>query len=164
RTATTSSKTQKATMYDLTPATRVVSALLPTVGDGHLDAPTPCTQMRVADMLNHLLGLGIAFTDAARKSVPARAAERTRRHVRPGHRRAERRPAARPGAGPQRPEPGVAHRRGLTTTPGRSGGAGHGCTSPATAPGPRRRRRSGPPHRPWWTHRARSAPPSAPAA
>ncbi|QDP96600.1 TIGR03086 family protein [Microlunatus elymi] len=54
-------------MIDLTPTTDRVSQLVAEVRDDQLDAPTPCPQMSVRVLLNHLHGLSIAFRDAARK-------------------------------------------------------------------------------------------------
>lgn len=51
---------------DLTPATVAVAELVRGVGD-QLSAPTPCTGYTVAALLDHLDGLALAFTLAARK-------------------------------------------------------------------------------------------------
>ncbi|SCK45236.1 TIGR03086 family metal-binding protein [Streptomyces sp. WMMB 322] len=56
-------------MLDLGPQTREVKALLDGVGDDRLAAPTPCEDYSVADLLSHLLGLSVAFTDAAAKKL-----------------------------------------------------------------------------------------------
>jgi uncharacterized protein (TIGR03086 family) len=58
-------------MLDLEPATREVARLLDGVGDDHLAAPTPCADTPVAALLDHLMGLSLAFTWAARKTTPA---------------------------------------------------------------------------------------------
>ncbi len=50
---------------DFSPAVRGVADLLPQVTE--LAAPTPCGRYTVADLLDHLDGLTIAFTLAARK-------------------------------------------------------------------------------------------------
>ncbi|MBW0104041.1 TIGR03086 family metal-binding protein, partial [Pseudonocardia sp. KRD291] len=55
---------------DLTPTARAVAALVRAVRDDQLDAPTPCLDMTVATLLDHLHGLAGAFRDAAAKSVP----------------------------------------------------------------------------------------------
>ena len=52
-------------MHDLTPATERVTALLGGVRDGQLDAPTPSEDTTVQMLLQHLLGLSVAFRDAA---------------------------------------------------------------------------------------------------
>src|SRR5689334_15837415 len=57
-------------MLDLEPAADAVIRLLDGVQEDHLDRPTPCTQMPVAALLDHLMGLSLAFTWAARKSPP----------------------------------------------------------------------------------------------
>jgi uncharacterized protein (TIGR03086 family) len=54
-------------MIDLRPATDRVARLLDGVRDDQLDDPTPCTGTPVRDLLNHLLGLTVAFRDAAGK-------------------------------------------------------------------------------------------------
>jgi uncharacterized protein (TIGR03086 family) len=57
-------------MIDLRPATELVASLVPNVTEDLLDAPTPCVEMTVAVVLDHLMGLTLAFTDAALKLVP----------------------------------------------------------------------------------------------
>jgi uncharacterized protein (TIGR03086 family) len=52
---------------DLEPAAARVRALLPGVGDDQLMLPTPCDGYAVADLLSHLVGLTVAFRDAAHK-------------------------------------------------------------------------------------------------
>jgi uncharacterized protein (TIGR03086 family) len=59
-----------ATMIDLGPAARAVADLLPGVADEQLSAPTPCAQTSVAELLDHFLGLTLAFRWAATKEVP----------------------------------------------------------------------------------------------
>jgi uncharacterized protein (TIGR03086 family) len=56
-------------MIDLGPAAREVSRLLDGVKDDHLDGPTPCPDYPVAALLDHLMGLSLAFTCAARKTT-----------------------------------------------------------------------------------------------
>src|SRR4051795_9177906 len=58
-------------MLDLGPATRQVTHLLDGVRDDQLTDPTPCADTPVAALLDHLLGLSLAFTWAATKSTPA---------------------------------------------------------------------------------------------
>lgn len=55
---------------DLTPTAHAVAALVTGVRDEQLDAPTPCPEMSVATLLDHLHGLAVAFRDAGAKSVP----------------------------------------------------------------------------------------------
>jgi uncharacterized protein (TIGR03086 family) len=58
-------------MLDLGPATREVTRLLEGVRDDQLSGPTPCAGTSVAWLLDHFLGLTLAFTWAATKSTPA---------------------------------------------------------------------------------------------
>ncbi|MDX6318576.1 MAG: hypothetical protein QOD35_1976 [Nocardioidaceae bacterium] len=55
-------------MLDLGPATSAVISLLDGVTDESLTAPTPCDGTSVAGMLDHLMGLSLAFTWGARKA------------------------------------------------------------------------------------------------
>lgn len=55
-------------MLDLGPAAREVIGLLDGVTDAQLARPTPCAGTSVAKMLDHLMGLSLAFTQAARKT------------------------------------------------------------------------------------------------
>src|SRR6476661_1652318 len=57
-------------MIDLHPAAREVTRLLEGVRDDDLSAPTPCEGTPVAAMLDHLMGLSLAFTWAATKNLP----------------------------------------------------------------------------------------------
>jgi uncharacterized protein (TIGR03086 family) len=57
--------------FDLGPAAATVTRLLDGVTDQQLNGPTPCGETPVAGLLDHLMGLSLAFTWAARKSVPA---------------------------------------------------------------------------------------------
>lgn len=57
-------------MLDLRPATDEVVRLLDGVRDDQLTRPTPCADTSVAALLDHLMGLTLAFTWAARKSAP----------------------------------------------------------------------------------------------
>lgn len=56
---------------DLDPAAGEVIRLLDGVTDDDLTAPTPCAGRSVAALLDHLLGLSLAFTWAARKTTEA---------------------------------------------------------------------------------------------
>jgi uncharacterized protein (TIGR03086 family) len=58
-------------MLDLDPAAREVARLLDGVTDDKLADPTPCADTPVAAMLDHLMGLSLAFTWAARKTTAA---------------------------------------------------------------------------------------------
>ena len=64
--------------HDLRPAAQAVAELLPGIADDQLTAPTPCPDYRVRDLLFHVLGLSVAFRDAARKYLgPTTAAAPT---------------------------------------------------------------------------------------
>lgn len=54
-------------LIDLRPAAAQLAALVRGVADGQLTAPTPCTEYRVGDLLDHIGGLAQAFTWAATK-------------------------------------------------------------------------------------------------
>jgi uncharacterized protein (TIGR03086 family) len=54
--------------FDLHASTREVTKLLDGISDDQLDGPTPCTDTSVAAMLDHLMGLTLAFRNAATKS------------------------------------------------------------------------------------------------
>ncbi|MEV6299791.1 TIGR03086 family metal-binding protein [Actinoplanes sp. NPDC051861] len=56
---------------DLDPPVRQIRALLLGVADSDLTAPTPCPGWPVAALLDHLMGLSFAFTQAARKRTEA---------------------------------------------------------------------------------------------
>jgi uncharacterized protein (TIGR03086 family) len=58
-------------MLDLSPATGMLSELVTHVGEDQLGAPTPCRGTTVADLLDHLDGLCLAFTAAAAKDRAA---------------------------------------------------------------------------------------------
>ncbi|MGH4012732.1 MAG: TIGR03086 family metal-binding protein [Pseudonocardiaceae bacterium] len=55
-------------MLDLEPATRVLTGLIAGVRDEQLNAPTPCTEASLGDLLDHVDGLSLAFTAAATKT------------------------------------------------------------------------------------------------
>lgn len=56
---------------DLTPATGTLARVVAGIGDDQLGAPTPCRGMTVADVLDHVDGLCLAFTAAAAKEPDA---------------------------------------------------------------------------------------------
>jgi uncharacterized protein (TIGR03086 family) len=53
--------------FDLTPAADQLAAVVAAVPDDALDGPTPCPEMTVAALLDHIAGLSLAFTWAATK-------------------------------------------------------------------------------------------------
>ncbi|MFC6345329.1 maleylpyruvate isomerase N-terminal domain-containing protein, partial [Nocardioides hankookensis] len=55
------------TTLDFAPATKAVSAVLDGIRDDQLADQTPCPGLSVADLLEHLGGLALAFTCAATK-------------------------------------------------------------------------------------------------
>lgn len=57
-------------MLDLEPAAREVARLLDGVTADQLADPTPCAGTPVAGLLDHLMGLSLAFTWAAQKTTP----------------------------------------------------------------------------------------------
>jgi uncharacterized protein (TIGR03086 family) len=77
------------TIPDLEPAARQLITLAAGVADDMLQAPTPCGDYTVADLLAHAMGLTIAFRDAAdNKGSPAQDAEPGRVALDPGWREA----------------------------------------------------------------------------
>ncbi|MDO3700187.1 TIGR03086 family metal-binding protein [Micromonospora sp. C28SCA-DRY-2] len=56
---------------DFEPAARALEALLPGVTDDQLTSPTPCARWMVGDLLDHLMGLTVAFRTAAEKGSDA---------------------------------------------------------------------------------------------
>ena len=54
---------------DLGPQTRAIARLADGVADDQLSGPTPCPELAVRNLLGHLLGLTVAFRDAARKDL-----------------------------------------------------------------------------------------------
>ncbi|WP_165695317.1 TIGR03086 family metal-binding protein [Mycobacteroides abscessus] len=51
--------------FSLRPAASAVAALLPGIPDSALDNPTPCTELTVRALVNHVMGLSLAFRYAA---------------------------------------------------------------------------------------------------
>ncbi len=77
------------TVPDLEPPARQLITLAAGVTDDMLQAPTPCGDYTVADLLAHAMGLTIAFRDAAdKKGSPAQDAEPGRVVLDPGWREA----------------------------------------------------------------------------
>jgi len=56
---------------DLGPAAARLSHLVASTPGELLEAPTPCPAYTVGDLVDHVDGLAIAFTDAAKKTPPA---------------------------------------------------------------------------------------------
>ena len=54
-------------MFDLAPAAQQLAHLVQGVRDEQLTAPTPCPDYTLGDLLEHVHGLALAFTMAARK-------------------------------------------------------------------------------------------------
>ncbi|KKD08395.1 TIGR03086 family metal-binding protein [Streptomyces sp. WM6386] len=54
---------------DLGPQTRTLARLAQAVRDERLADPTPCPDLALRNLLGHLLGLSVAFRDAARKDL-----------------------------------------------------------------------------------------------
>lgn len=54
-------------MIDIGPAAGRMRRLVTSVADDQLDDPTPCPDMRLGDLLDHVGSLTLAFTAAARK-------------------------------------------------------------------------------------------------
>jgi uncharacterized protein (TIGR03086 family) len=59
-------------MFDLTPATDELGRLLREIRDDQLDNPTPCEQLRVSALIDHLDTFAQAFTASATKTNPPR--------------------------------------------------------------------------------------------
>jgi uncharacterized protein (TIGR03086 family) len=57
------------TTIDLGPAAERMAHLLQQVNDDQLDAPTPCPDYSLGDLIDHVGGLTLAFTGAAAKDV-----------------------------------------------------------------------------------------------
>jgi uncharacterized protein (TIGR03086 family) len=62
---------EESEMLDLTPATGMVTRLVADIDDDQLGALTPCRGTTVAELLDHLDGLCLAFTAAAAKAPAA---------------------------------------------------------------------------------------------
>jgi uncharacterized protein (TIGR03086 family) len=56
---------------DLTPGAQTLARVVAGLGDDQLGAPTPCHGVTVADLLDHVDGLSLAFTGAAAKDPDA---------------------------------------------------------------------------------------------
>ena len=55
-------------MFELETATRTLTGLVEGVRDDQLNAPTPCVDASLGDLLDHIDGLSVAFTAAAKKT------------------------------------------------------------------------------------------------
>jgi uncharacterized protein (TIGR03086 family) len=64
---------------DLEPAALAVTGLLDQIADKQLGDPTPCADAPVASLLDHLMGLSLAFTWAARKTTASEAGDTSSR-------------------------------------------------------------------------------------
>ena len=60
---------------DLGPAARRLAGLVANVPDADLTLPTPCPAYALGDLIEHVGGMAIAFTAAARKERDARTSE-----------------------------------------------------------------------------------------
>jgi len=58
-------------MLNLEPATRTLAGLVAGVRDDQLGTPTPCRDVSLGDLLDHVDGLSLAFTASAAKTVPS---------------------------------------------------------------------------------------------
>ncbi len=65
--AGTSARLTGMALFDLTPATDRLATLVAAVPDAALAGATPCPEMTVAALLDHIAGLSVAFTHAATK-------------------------------------------------------------------------------------------------
>ncbi|MFK0169882.1 TIGR03086 family metal-binding protein [Streptomyces sp. NPDC090306] len=70
-TRTTDATAGAGPLLDFGPQTLVVARLAEGVTDEHLAARTPCPDYAVRNLLGHVLGLTVAFRDAARKDLGA---------------------------------------------------------------------------------------------
>lgn len=59
----------------LAPATRRLTALVDSVDDSQLGAPTPCRKYTVGDLLDHLASLSVGFAAAAAKTDVSKIAD-----------------------------------------------------------------------------------------
>ena len=57
---------------DLGPAAQRMAALIRTIGDDQLDAPTPCPDYSLGDLVDHVGGFAMAFAAAATKDTAER--------------------------------------------------------------------------------------------
>lgn len=57
------------TVIDLEPAARRMADLIRGVPDDRLDGPTPCPAYTLGDLVDHVAGLTLAFTGAAKKDT-----------------------------------------------------------------------------------------------
>src|SRR5215207_4682499 len=69
------------TTPDLAPQTAEVARIVAGVGEDQLSHPTPCPDMDVAAMLDHLVGLTAAFRAAAEKAEGTGGAQADAAHL-----------------------------------------------------------------------------------
>jgi hypothetical protein len=69
-------------IVDLGPAAQRLADLVARIDDSELGKPTPCPAYALGDLIDHVDGLALAFTGAARKRMSAAA--RARPATRPG--------------------------------------------------------------------------------
>jgi uncharacterized protein (TIGR03086 family) len=74
------------TALDLGPATRATATLVAGVRDDQLGERTPCPAYTVADLLDHVGGLSVAFTAAAHKDLTPHAPSADGARLEPGFR------------------------------------------------------------------------------
>lgn len=66
---TNTSMNTKVDLFDLGPVCRRVAGVVDGIRDEHLAGPTPCPAYTVREVLGHLVGLTVAFRDAAWKEL-----------------------------------------------------------------------------------------------
>lgn len=79
--------TERNELLDFEPAARAVHKVVAGVRDDQLANPTPCTKWTVADLLDHLMGLTMAFQIAAAKQAQPAPPDPSRSTLRPEWRR-----------------------------------------------------------------------------
>lgn len=63
------------TVVDLRPATQRMADLIASIGDAQLAGPTPCPAYTLGDLVDHVGGLTLAFTAAAKKDTGGSGAQ-----------------------------------------------------------------------------------------
>jgi uncharacterized protein (TIGR03086 family) len=61
---------KRSDMYDFRPETRTLANLVEGVREDQLSAATPCSESSLGDLLDHVDGLSMGFTLAAKKETP----------------------------------------------------------------------------------------------